>query len=238
MELQLPLSHPHLSNLPFLSGNKGGNALFFICVQIGTLIIGLILILADLVLSNPFFILFTCFSLFPDAPFPSSFVATSASEQAEDDDDEEEEDGDKEEARCFFNLNSSFHKTVHLGGLGDGSSSTNQFTLVLSSLFTSSSSSSFALRLILLSFSECCICQNGRSFPSKKSSSAVNIGWLLALLERNSKSPFLAFSISMPSPFSTSREFGLMEMKFFSSRNSAEKEILGLEVGSMDLELV
>ena len=45
----LPL--PHLSSLPFLRGNKGGKALFLICVHIGTLIIGLILMLADLVLS-------------------------------------------------------------------------------------------------------------------------------------------------------------------------------------------
>ncbi|KAI4345605.1 hypothetical protein L6164_012711 [Bauhinia variegata] len=124
----------------------------------------------------------------------------SASELEEEDEDEEEEEGDKVEARCFFNLSNSFHRTVHFGGLGDGSSSTNQFIL-LSSLFTFSSSSSFptspsfvAFRLILLSFSKCCICQKGRSFPSKKSSSAVNIGLLLTLLERNSNSAFRALS--------------------------------------------
>lgn len=188
--------HSHLSNLPFLSGNKGGRTLIFPCVQIGTLITGRILILADLVLSNPFFILFTCFSLFPDPSLLSTMVTISTSE-LEDEVEDEEEEGDKVEARCFFSLNSSFHRTVHLGGRGDGSSSTNQLTL-LSSLFTSSSSSCssppFVLRLILLSFSECCICQKGRSFPSKKSSSAVNMVWLVESLERNSKSAFRAFS--------------------------------------------
>lgn len=229
--------HSHLSNLPFLSGNKGGRRLAFPCVQIGTLITGRILILADLVLSNPFFILFTCFSLFPDPSLPWSMVPISTSE-LEDEDEDEEEDGDKVEARCFFSLNNSFHRTVHLGGRGDGSSSTNQLTR-LSSLFAPSSSCSssfFVLRLILLSFSECCLCQKGRSFPSKKSSSAVNMVWLVELLERNSKSVFRAFSWSISCCFSFS-EFGLIEMKFFSSRKSEEKEIRGLTVGSMDLEL-
>ncbi|POO02226.1 hypothetical protein TorRG33x02_020100, partial [Trema orientale] len=162
---QLKHSHPHLSNFPFFKGNKGGNALLlFICVQIGTLIIGLILIVADLVLSNPFLTPLTCFSLCLDPSLlPSSAEAISASELDEDDEDDDEEDGDKVEARCFFNLSNSFHKTVHLGGLGEGSSSTNQLTLLLSSLLTSSSSSSpsesLILRLILLSFSACCICQ-------------------------------------------------------------------------------
>lgn len=81
-------------------------------VQIGTLIIGLILILADLVLSSPFLGLFNTLSLFP-------FFLSS----------EEEEEGDKVEGRCLLSLNSSFHKTVHLGGLGEGSSSINQLIL-------------------------------------------------------------------------------------------------------------
>ena len=204
----------------------------------GTLIMGLILILADLVLSNPFFILFTCFSLFPLPSFPSSLAAISASELEEEEEEEEEEDGDKEEARCFFNLNSSFHKTVHFGGLGDGSSSTNQLTLLLSSLVPSFTPSvSFPLRLILLSFSDCCICQKGRSFPSKKSSSAVNIAWLLTLLDRNSNSAFLTLSISFSLAFSP-WEFGLKVMKSCSSRNSAEKEIRGLECCSLAVEVV
>ncbi|KAE8722615.1 hypothetical protein F3Y22_tig00013960pilonHSYRG00374 [Hibiscus syriacus] len=36
----------------------------------------------------------------------------------------------------------------------------------------------------------------GSSFPSKKSSSAVNMAWLLTFLERNSKSATLALSFS------------------------------------------
>ena len=134
----------YLSNFPFLSGKRGGKALLLTCVQIGTLIIGLILIVADLALSNPFFTLFTCCSLLLllDPSFPS-LAATSPSELAEEEEDEEEEEGDKEEARCFFNLNNSFHRTVHFGGLGDGSSSTNQFTLLLLLLLLSSFSLSF-----------------------------------------------------------------------------------------------
>ncbi|KAJ6981788.1 hypothetical protein NC653_025016 [Populus alba x Populus x berolinensis] len=93
-----------------------------------------------------------------------------------DDVEEEDEEGDKEEARCFFSRSSSFHRTVHFGGLGDGSSSTNQ-TLGSSLLIScpSPTSASLVLRLILLSFSECCICQKGSNRPSKKSSSAVSM---------------------------------------------------------------
>lgn len=51
--------------LPFLSGNRGGNdpppppLAFLTCAQMGTFTIGLILMLLDLVLSNPFLILCT-----------------------------------------------------------------------------------------------------------------------------------------------------------------------------------
>ena len=209
-------SNLHLSSLPFLRGNKGGNALLFTGVQIGTFIIGLILILADLVLSSPFFILFTCFSLFQEPCFPSLVTMSARAELEVDDVEEEDEEGDKEEARCFFSRSSSFHRTVHFGGLGDGSSSTNQ-TLGSSLLISSPSpsSASLVLRLILLSFSECCICQKGSNLPSKKSSSAVSMVWLLILLERNSNSAFLAFSRSASPSFSACG-FGLIGMKFLS----------------------
>ncbi|KAK3417604.1 hypothetical protein EUGRSUZ_H03551 [Eucalyptus grandis] len=148
--------------------------------------------LADLVLSSPFFILFTCFSpLRAAACFFSSFAAASAIEFEEDDVEEEEDDGDSEELeRCFFNLSSSFHKTVHLGGLGDGSSSKNQFALLcsllsLASSRPSSSPSSLEPRLILFSLSDCCICQKGSSFPSQKSSSAEGMESMLTKSAEN-----------------------------------------------------
>lgn len=87
-----PHSPHHLSNLPFLRGNKGGKELLFTCVQIGTFTIGLILIVVDLVLSNPFFTLFPCF---PEPAFPSSVVTISARELEEDDVEEEDDDGDR-----------------------------------------------------------------------------------------------------------------------------------------------
>lgn len=110
------------SNLPLLVGKSGGRAVLLAAVQIGTLIIGLILMLADRVLSSPFL---TTLSLLPPAPF---FLSSAVSEE-EDEDDEEDEEGDKVEGRCFLSLNSSFHKTVHFGGLGEGSSSMNQLIL-------------------------------------------------------------------------------------------------------------
>nr|GMD88315.1 probable LRR receptor-like serine/threonine-protein kinase At1g67720 [Ipomoea batatas] len=148
-----------------------------------------------------------------------------------------------------LSLNSSFHKTVHFGGRGDGSSSRNQLTallfsslllLICSSISASSPPCFSNFRLILLSFSHCCcICQNGSNFPSKNSSSAVIMLSLFFLLDRNSNSAatFLTFSFSFS-------QLGLMDMKSFSSsssspsRKSAENEILGLEVvvlqGSME----
>lgn len=233
-------SPPYLSSLPFLLENRGGNCeLFFPCVQIGTLTMGLILILVvDLVLSNPFFILLACFSLFPPDPsLPSAIGGKSPPNEHEEEDDEEEEDGDRDDGRCFLSLISSFHKTVHLGGLGDGSSSTNQLvTLVaLSSLcwYTSFfSTSSFSLRLTFSSFSEFCTCQKGSSFPSKNSSSADSIVvWLVALPERNSNSPARG-DLSLSGWLG---DFGLKETKFLSSAKSPEKDIRGLEFGSTDL---
>lgn len=234
-------SPPYLSSLPFLLENRGGNCeLFFPCVQIGTLTMGLILILVvDLVLSNPFFILLACFSLFPlDPSLPSAIGGKSPPNEHEEEDDEEEEDGDRDDGRCFLSLISSFHKTVHLGGLGDGSSSTNQLvTLVaLSSLcwYTSLifSTSSFSLRLTFSSFSEFCTCQKGSSFPSKNSSSADSIVvWLVTLPERNSNSPARG-DLSLSGWLG---DFGLKETKFLSSAKSPEKDIRGLEFGSTDL---
>ncbi|MFS7930004.1 hypothetical protein Hanom_Chr04g00339061 [Helianthus anomalus] len=146
-----------------------------------------------------------------------------------DEEEEVEEDGESEDAFCFFNLNNSFHKTVHFGGLGDGSSSINQVILFVSSIFTSFAfeiSLTFSVfKLIFASFSKHCFCRNGSSFPSKNSSSAVNIVVGAAkLFDKNSNSPVFAFS------FSLSLSCGLMQMKFASSRNSAENEIRALLV--------
>lgn len=183
---------------------------------------GLILILADLVLSNCFFTLFTALSL----SFLSSEVVSPTEEE-----DEDEEEGDNVEGRCFFNLNSSFNKTVHVGGLGDGSSSRNQLILGSSlSLFRSVDfSSSTFFKLMFLSFiSALCICQKGSNFPSEISSSAVI---MLAGLppERNSNS-----ALRGAVDFSRSKSrLGHMEMNSLSSRNSAENEIrAGLAAGS------
>lgn len=90
--------------------------------------------LADLVLSSPFFItllLLPTFSLFPIPFFLSSVDGISvATDLPDEDEEDEEEDGDRVEGRCFRSLSNSFHKTVHLGGLGDGSSSRNQLILL------------------------------------------------------------------------------------------------------------
>ncbi|KAK6122673.1 hypothetical protein DH2020_043589 [Rehmannia glutinosa] len=128
--------------------------------------------------------------------------------------------------------------SVHFGGLGDGSSSRNQLILRLSSLFCSSggpfSAFSVVFKVILLSLSACCACQKGRSLPSQNNSSAVIM--FVKLPERNSKSAFradfLSFSPSLGSFFVSVCRLGQMEMKLFSSRNSAENEMRGLEIGS------
>lgn len=91
--------------------------------------------LADLVLSSPFFILITCFSLLHDPP--SSPLSSSLEHKSTGD------DGDG--GRCFFNLRNSFHRTVQVGTRGDGSSSANQLTPGPSSFFFCSS---FALKSI------------------------------------------------------------------------------------------
>lgn len=238
-------------------GKSGGNELLLVCVQIGTLIIGLILMLADLVLSSPFFItllLLPTFSLFPIPFFLSSVDGISvATDLPDEDEDDEEEDGDRVEGRCFRSLSNSFHKTVHLGGLGDGSSSRNQLILLSWSLLCSASlpgPASLAtlllllllwlscFRLSLLSFSAWCICQKGRSLPSEISSSAViifvvrfpdkNSKWSVFLEEARSVSRFCCCCCCCWSL--SARVWGQMEMKLFSSRNSDEKEMRGPEI--------
>lgn len=66
--------------------------------------------------------------------------------------------------------------------------------------------------------------------PSQNSSSALIM--LVKLPERNSNSAFLAARSRLPSRSFSSRRLGHMEMKLFSSRNSAENDIRGLEIGS------
>ncbi|KAG5587780.1 hypothetical protein H5410_048214 [Solanum commersonii] len=84
---------------------------------------------------------------------------TSELEDEDEEEEEVEEEGDNEEVLLCFNLNNSFHKTVHFGGLGEGSSSINKFIglLAVSSLLfmtmTLSKISLSAFKLILLSFS-------------------------------------------------------------------------------------
>lgn len=232
--------HVYFSDFAFLKENRGGSALLFPCVQIGTLTTGLILMLADRVLSSPFLILLACLSLFSEPSFPSSIGGKSSDLKEDEDveeDEDEEEDGDKVDERCFRNLSNSFHRTVHVGGLGEGSSSGSQLTLLSALLTTSSfvaSSQCSVLRLILLSFSDCCVCQNGSNLPSKSSSSADSMVWLS--FERNSKSTLRAFSLGFSWSLITI-EFGFIVMKSSSSSKSDEKEIRGLEICSIDLEV-
>lgn len=214
---------PYFSGFSFRKENNGGTALRRPCVQTGTFTIGLILILVDLLLSNPFFILLTCLSLLPDPCFLSSIDLKSRDFK---EDEDEDEDGDRVEDLCFLSLTNSFHRTLHLGGLGEGSSSSNQPTLVSGLLLSSAlpaSACCSALRLIVLSFSGCCICQT-----SEKSSSADSMVWFS--LERNSNSTLRVFSF-------TAIEFGFIEMKSSSSSELEENEIRGLEIGLIDLEV-
>nr|DAD37892.1 TPA_asm: hypothetical protein HUJ06_008533 [Nelumbo nucifera] len=96
---------------------------------------------------------------------------------------------------------------------------------------------SFVLREILFSFFECCISQKGRSLPSKKSLSAVNILSPVEFLERNLKSTLRTGTFSrFVSSFFGNSECGLMEMKSLSSMKLTEKEIRGLDVGSMEFK--
>lgn len=114
------------NTLPCVRGNTGGRSPDLTFVQAGTLTNGLILMFEDVVLSNTLWILLTrLFKL--DSFFSGSMADAAAMELEEEEVELDEEDAEREEWGLFFlSLNSSFHRTVHFGGRGEGSSSRNQ----------------------------------------------------------------------------------------------------------------